>query len=539
MGIFFLEKYTPFYLDDYIHKFTSSSNPDLKKYVIHYIPFIDDYSEKFSHVSRFVPHLLVTLCRLMNPNLFAFIVAFAFILFCFLCGKVASSKLDEIIPMSFIISFLLFFLFPGFFVGFLWLSGTCNYLFVSILILTFYILLTSCKIKKIKGYFHYILLFLYGFITGWTNEGFVIGLAISTFIYYFFLRRNELNISRLFLLVGFYLGALNLCLTPWNLYRFFESRGGISFTNFLYQILGTLFSLTQIRILPILLFALSLYYFIIRKNKNHGFRNFIKSYLLIELSLLFTFLFILTTNFTNIGSRIPIEFYALVLLICLISKLNFKYLNKVSTIFAIVTILIISYVFPSARLNYKCHLDMAKQIMNNEETIITKSFNPPYLAKRFMIPLHKQYDYNSFPKPYIISQYYGNSNNPPFIEESIYKKITKNQTTWVNLTEFDGNGQWIKYPNNLHIDSVILILRPFNINEIPFYLRPMKDKLVRFTLNEIPISSFDSVTVFGKKWLVISEYPMKEIATRQKSLRIIYHSMNDTIKRMVKIDCLK
>lgn len=539
IGIFFLEKFTPFSWDDYIHQFISTPRPEITKYTLHFIPFLDDYSEKFSHASRFIPHLMVTISRIISPNVFAFIVAFAFIIFCYLCGRVVTRRLELVIPLSLITAFFLYFLMPGFYIGFLWLSGICNYLFVGILILIFYLLLTSDNINNKKNVINYFLLFLYGFIAGWTNEGFVVGMALSTFIYYFFFHKDKLNISRLSLLGGFYLGSLYLCLSPCNLFRFFDSRGELSFAHLFYQSIGTFLSLTQIRILLILLGALILYYFIVKKNKNQDFLSFIKANLLIELCLIFSFIFTISTNFNNINSRIPFEFYALILLISLISKLNFKYLYFSSIICSFATIFGIFCLLPSARMNYRYHLDMADQIINDNDIIITKSFNPSNFEQRYIIPLHKQYGYNSFIKPHMISQYYGNLKNPTYIDESIYKKLSTYQYDWCNITEKDWESQWIKIPKNTYIDSVSLILRAPSLHEIPPYLRHMKDKLSRFTLRNIQAYSFDTVNVLDQKWLLVGKYPMKEIAKRQESLKVIYHSPGDTIRRIIQIDSFK
>ena len=139
------------------------------------------------------------------------------------------------------IFFAIWILSPGFFHIFLWLTGSCNYFFSTVLVIGFLLpYMQLWETKKInlyyknKSYFKYII-FVYGILSGWTNEntGCFIILLLALMIY----QRRKLGVTiqawEIMGLTGFSLGYLLLIMAPGNFVRLTEDMEyGLFFSDF-------------------------------------------------------------------------------------------------------------------------------------------------------------------------------------------------------------------------------------------------------------------------------------------------------------------
>lgn len=181
IGFYIVVSNTPLYEDDYYFVFFNSPE-EIRNSGLGW-SFIPGYVENFSGVARFIPHLFVAFFGLVvGKAIFNIVAAVGFVLLCFLISRIATNNKFKILPLMLCVAAVFWFIIPGFFQACLWMSGACNYLFVALLILSFYLLLVSPKLTKVKLW-ALPLLFIFGFVVGWTNEGFVVGLAVGLFIY--------------------------------------------------------------------------------------------------------------------------------------------------------------------------------------------------------------------------------------------------------------------------------------------------------------------------------------------------------------------
>lgn len=176
IGFYILAIYTPLYVDDYFFSFfsTPDSLPMELPAVYEYLSF---YTDRFAGVSRFIPHLAVAFFSILTGKwLFNILSAIGFIALCRLLTRTASADRDKRLMLFPLTAALIWFVMPGFYQGVLWMSGACNYLLTAIIVTAFYLLFVSGN-QTLGRWWHAPICFAAGIITGWTNEGFIVGLT--------------------------------------------------------------------------------------------------------------------------------------------------------------------------------------------------------------------------------------------------------------------------------------------------------------------------------------------------------------------------
>ena len=132
---------TPLWGDDYTYIFCNSPD-NLKSFYNEILP-ANWYMNNFAGVSRFIPHLLIGLFHYLGKWSFNIISGFMFILFGLTSARIVTKQKDLILSLALISCALLFFIINGFYKIGIWLSGTPNYLYISIFVGVFYIILTE------------------------------------------------------------------------------------------------------------------------------------------------------------------------------------------------------------------------------------------------------------------------------------------------------------------------------------------------------------------------------------------------------------
>ena len=499
--------YTPYYMDDYTYKFFNAPDELCQYYVD--IPLVSYYTDNFGGVSRFVPHLIIGIFHLLGKTMYDILSGIIFVLFGLTSARLATNDRKKFLPLAMISCGILFVIVNGFFQVSVWMSGAPNYIYPAILVSLFIILLKTGREIVKNRILNFLLLFLFGMVTGWTNEGFIIGLTGSCLIYYGFIKRNEVNMNRLILISGLFIGCCCLSLTPFNVSRFMAGHGDLSVGTFIHQLLSSILYLNNLRILPflVIIMIIGIAYLKITKFKHpyRWIKCLLSSNMLIVLALSLSLIFLLLTRHTSVNSRFPLEFYCLLLLLIIICRLPEKYLNIMGCVSGItVTILLISIV-PVAKLNYESYNDIEAQIKEKRPVIISSHIPCADWQKRYVIPPYEYlYPFTGLTAK-DVTCFYGNESNPFIIDENIYSEINSTKENWKAFHREEWRASYVKVPEDKEVKSVKLYLSPVDFDKISFPTRWIARYMDKYQINEISDYEFETIEINGEKWLLIAD----------------------------------
>lgn len=519
--------YSPLWIDDYSYIFFRNNNP--LKEVYHNIPILNLYTDNFADVSRFVPHLIIGIFQYIGKPFFNVISGFIFIYFGYCIARLVTNESSKWIPLTIINCGINFFIIDGFFDTSVWMSGVPNYLIPAILVSIFIKLLKKNETITKNITLNYFLLFFYGLITGWTNEGFIVGLTGACIIYYGFINKKEFNKNRKSLIFGLISGCLFLCLSSYNISKVLVSYQGkvFSYHDFIRELLYIGFvsyqSLTVVKITGLFLISILILNFIIKKKNLLQHTNiWFKENLFIILCLFISLIFLFLTLFNSSRSRFPIEFYSLILMMSLVAKWNnrlFTFIGLSSISAMIITLIII---FPSLKNTNMAFEDMAKQFRANQDIIITKHINMSKLESRFLkAPQYLIYPH-TISKIFFISSHYNNLFYPYIIDEDKYKTLSSDNSLWKFHYNTDWKGCYIRIPNDRKVIKVEIVLSPSDLEtlRIPFEKYGLKTDKYRY------VSKFnrksEEVTIGDERWLLVPDNKL----LRKKCNKIIIKSIS-------------
>lgn len=159
----------------------------------------------------------------------------------------------------------------------------------------------------------YRVILLASFFAGWSHESFSIGIAgalvLCSLLDYKNMKKIEVG-----MVVAFCLGVTMIALSPGTLGRFNETRSGMSLLGFLYSRIGTLLLMKRFA-----LFLLCLMIFVVFRWLNlKAFYKQNKFFIYVVGIELF---FIIMIGFVNERSLFGVDFFSLVLLVCILKQL--------------------------------------------------------------------------------------------------------------------------------------------------------------------------------------------------------------------------
>lgn len=496
--IFYLMNcYTPFRSDDWHYCFIygttepiDSFSDIIKSQYIHY----------FQVNGRFIPHFIVQFFDgIAGKEWFNFFNAIVFIIFLHLLTKTINNNNNKIATLS-IITFLIFFIIPGFKNCFLWMSGACNYLWSATFLLYFNSLLSKDIHNK-----YYPLLFIYGWICGWTHEGLVIGLIIGYFFYYI-IYRNKIHTSNYYLLIGFIIGSLFLVFSPASINRALSHSAPIQEPlSLIRDYIVALLNMDNIKMLPLLLILLY-----VTRKKIH-LKQYLTNNIIWIAAIISLFLFVLFTKHASEHSRFGFELFALILIATIVLQLNLS--NRIYyCINAIIIISLSIYILPANARNYQEYKRVTDIIQNTEnELIITQSDRYNLIHDRFNIYFIEKENnefYGGFMdnnwENIMISDYYNKKKLifiPHYIQEDLLipHKFDKFFTT-------NNYPVYIKEINPInYIRKVTFILNETDYSSLPFYIRPFAEKFDRYRLTNLNTDKFSVINFNGKSYLFVGK----------------------------------
>lgn len=489
---FILNYYTPLCSDDWHYCFIYGTHESIDSILD---IFKSQYLHYFKMNGRFTPHFFVQLFDgIFSKPLFNIINTFFWIAFLHLINKTISPNQNSYYIYTSITVILFLFFLPGFGSNFLWMSGACNYLWTSVFLLTFNLLLSKNIHKKIL----HPLLFIYGILTGWTHEGMIIGLSAGYFIFYV-INKKELTTSRIWLLSGFFLGALFLVFSPGSIHRAL-GENNLSFTQLFQGSIQALIGFHDLRIF----FIFILLFFTTIKNKH----AFIKDNIIIIVALFTSFIFLWMTKYSGSHSRFGIEFFALILILRIIDIQILKsscYSFQVSTILNVISITFFLHISTLCEKNYQIYKSIERQItIENKENIITDQLitNNP-LTKRFIVS-DLFCDFWCFEQEWI-KNYYGKK-KLYFIYNILHESINEIDKEGVNSFYTKKNlSYYIKQiDQQASINSITYTLKDIDFTKLPLHLSLIAPYMDRYNIKKVK-AQFRILNLNNKSYLLVEK----------------------------------
>jgi hypothetical protein len=224
-GLFFfvLNNYTPLVADDYSHSLGIHSIGDI---------FLSQYNFYFSWSGRNVAHFITQVWLLAGKPLFNIANTIVYCFFIFLVQFHITGSIKKPNPGLFLIINILFWFFVPAWGNFLWLTGSCNYLWTTTIILFF---LVPFRKRQDEPDYRWnipfsVLFFLVGILAGWSNEN--SGVAVLCLLIAYFIikiiRKDKFTLFEILGTVGFLIGFSLLIAAPGNYARdnVFRQMGG-------------------------------------------------------------------------------------------------------------------------------------------------------------------------------------------------------------------------------------------------------------------------------------------------------------------------
>ncbi|MBQ6079378.1 MAG: hypothetical protein IJK93_03775 [Muribaculaceae bacterium] len=353
--MYLMNSFTPLFCDDWHYRFIYGTQIPIRNIGDIIISQWHHYFE-FNN-GRFVPHFFVQLFDgILGKPLFNVFNALVFALFLFALTKIVPDRKGQTYKIMSVGFVLVFLLITGFKYVCLWMSGSCNYLWMAVLLVFFIHLIERDDLPAKAN----VPLLLYGFICGWTNEAMVVGLGAAYFLY-FVRHREQLTTHRKFMLIGFYLGAAILVLCPASINRAFTATAQ-NFTP-----MDRLVHMNNLRIFYVMLLVV-IGKLVFGRMK---FKQWVKKEQVLVTAVLVSLVFILLTGYYLAHSRFGIEFFSLLLLLRTIEwkKVGIGAVSVAN----IATLAVAIYALPICANAYKIGQEELSHVAKGEMLVYTSS----------------------------------------------------------------------------------------------------------------------------------------------------------------------
>lgn len=514
--MYLLNRFTPIFCDDWHYRFIFGTQTPIR--TIGDI-FVSQWHHYFEFTNgRFIAHFFVQLFDgILGKGAFNVFNAVFFALFLYALAVVTSHDRKQYYKITSVAFFLIFLLMTGFKYTFLWMSGSCNYLWMAILLLFFHRLIERDAIPARYN----VPLLLYGFICGWTNEAMVVGLGGAYFLYYIF-HRKELTAHRKYMLIGFVVGALILVLSPASIHRAFTSSAR-NFTP-----MDRIVNMQNLRLFfVIILFVL----FKVGFGKLN-FKQWVKKEQMLVTATVISLVFILFTGFYLEHSRFGIELFSLLLIL---RTVNWEKVNTV--IISVVNVCVLAFAIYAATICAKCYRVGQEELepATRGETLIlttnpieTTSFMRRYVIDYYGYGLHGGLDEEKYyGEDDWIPDYYGyHGKLVRMYPKQFIEDLDKNPELYNDFRTL-GNQPFyaIRLTPEQDIWYAELSYHPSKYNKLPW---PLNRIFMKFTdETDWDISDVTLMTHKGERYALIRR-PRPAQDYRLKDIKLIEHDSQDT-----------
>lgn len=503
--MYLLNVFTPLFCDDWHYVFIfgttepiTSLGGIIKSQCAHYLGFN----------GRFLVHSVVQLFDgILGKGMFNVFNAVMFVVFLYSMALVTSDEKKYYFKIMSLAFLLLFLVLRGFKYSFLWLSGSVNYLWVATALLIFHHYLQRERVPD-KALFP---LTMFGFICGWSNEAFIIGLGAAYFFYYLF-HRDQLSRHRRYMLAAFYLGALLVVLSPGSINRALHGS-----STFHYGLMFNLIHMKNVGIVYVLL--LMMVYKLISSPKQ--FVAWARHEQVWLIATVVAFLFVLPTGAVTEHSRFGIEFFAMVLIL---RSVNWE--RIVNWPFAVADVAVVAF---AAYITVCCHkyyltdIEELAQLDNGSTLVMTSQPDIPSFVHDYILDYSEVYTgYDMKPYGYArewIPDYYG-VEDVLFLPRAFVEDVRRKPSTYNEFKTFGNLPFYAKrVPTSRQVHAAALQYKdPSYFSYLPKSLYPL-GRIVTGEPEAIIGSNPSSIELDGQRYILIHRtWPDQD--KRLKSIRL-------------------
>ena len=513
-----LNYFTPEYNDDYFYKFIFDGNDaNVNMPITSYEDIlISQYNHYFNMNGRSIVHVIVQLFSgIWGKSVFNVVNTFVFVAFVYVITRLYI----KIITSSYLLfsCCIIFLLYPWICGMTLWMTGSINYMWVSLVVCMFLLIIDKYK-NNVTTAKHYVWGFLFIFV-GWSHEGVTCPMALSLFIYILFKYKTIYKQAVFPMMIGFIIGALLCSLAPGTLHR--ASIGnGINTSSFMQKIISGFTVCSQLKAVYFLLCSI-ITMCVIKRNCALWIKEFYRNNVIPFNTLLFSFGIVFLSGFITIGPAIGVELFSIVLFLRIIINGNRSFVKYLKVfVYLISCILYCSIVYYSS-INFKEFNEVKMQLNNRTSNIILthKTPIPSYMKSYVLTNYDAGFLYNDYWNLLIAATY--NYDSLAFVPTMVYDDIISCNTKINDIQQQEDYPFYVIPINNNNTDSIhpIFILKPIDFQQLPFYIRPFFSKMLRYTATEIPASQYGIVNIKEQDYLFISKNKMIDGRVRTIALQ--------------------
>lgn len=217
LTVLVLNMITPLIMDDFNYTYGLDGRIQSIKDIINYqIWFYNNWG------GRNVAHFLAQFFLMNNKLLFNITNSLMYTLLIYLIYKIIKGTSEDKPNYLILIHLGLWFFTPAFGQAFIWLTGSCNYLWTTTIILIFINLFIKFSNSKKYNLVQNILFFILGIIAGWTNENAGASLIVLLLVFIGIrlkLEKKNINKIQVVGIIGVVLGFLIMIMAPGNYIR--------------------------------------------------------------------------------------------------------------------------------------------------------------------------------------------------------------------------------------------------------------------------------------------------------------------------------
>ncbi|MCH5222375.1 MAG: hypothetical protein J1F05_08665 [Muribaculaceae bacterium] len=427
VAVWILNYLTPEFQDDFKYKFILAKGMNnIKVRSLHDV-LLSQYSHYFhANNGRALVHIIVQLFsgiwgkiafNVANSALFIFLV--------YLISRIAG----EVTALNILFSFAaVLLLFPEFGATMLWLSGAVNYLWVSVPICIFFIILPSLQQRAIKNVDY--LLLIPGVIVGWSHEGISLPLALSLAIYVIVSRKNIFKSAAWPLILGIFVGTAICVVSPGLFSRIMNPRKDVDVTIAFRMFVG-IKMLLKLR----LIYILGIYILIkLFKNKSAAIKwlkQFYLHYIIMLNAIVVSLGITLVSGISEARVAFVAELFSLLILFSELKKHPDCYLRPLKYTAIALSVAVYGIVLHFAYCNYQKTQDVIAQLNSHESSIIKyEDVKLPRYIGLYILKIVTTENFNHRHKWNIrMAQTYG-YDSLVFIPKKLYNDISAAKISW-------------------------------------------------------------------------------------------------------------
>lgn len=480
--------------------------------------FVSQWHHWLIQNGRTIPHILLqTFNGVLGKGLFNFFNAGMFCLLFMLISKYGTGKVKWTWMSISLALFLLFCPIIGETV--MWFTGSFNYLWTLVFALTFLLVFQKEAEEPISPKSYWI-----GFAAiflAWTNEGAVIPVCFGLGIYFLANIRKVWHQTSLLLIIGWLIGTALLVFAPGVFAR--VSTHGAESASLMGRIITVVVTMLQLRLFWIFS-ALALFTW--WKYKDI-FRQFTRSHYIIVVTVYSSIIVYFISNCHYPRVRFATEVFALVALIALLNMLlnerTVRLTAMSSAAFSIVFALPIVYY---SNINYGNWKEIEAQLKTPGCLIVQTpedripAFYDNYMMKHMDFCKPRVWYFGCTNKKYVATYY--NKPTVQYIPKTLYQDISANPAKYQHFATTDGcRLVAIKMEPSSAVKGVQYCLKPISLEAVPFYIRPIRNKINRYSTTSDVARSYDFIKIKGQSYLVATLPIMKDMRDRVEGINVI------------------